>query len=78
MSGYARRKAVNLIMMVLCGLAAAAALLPLGSVLWLVVSRGIAGLSFTFFTALPTPVGESGGGVGNAVVGTLQIVASRA
>ncbi|MBS2028114.1 MAG: phosphate ABC transporter permease PstA [Deltaproteobacteria bacterium] len=75
MNGYAGRKAVNLIMMVLCGLAAVAALLPLGSVLWLVVSHGVAGLSFTFFTALPTPVGEPGGGVGNAVVGTLQIVA---
>jgi len=75
MNAYAGRKVVNLVMMVLCGLAALGALLPLGSVLWLVVSHGVAGLNFTFFTALPKPVGEAGGGVGNAVVGTLQIVA---
>jgi phosphate transport system permease protein len=47
---------------------------PLGSLLWLVVSRGAAGLSTTFFTHLPTPVGEPGGGVGNAILGTGMLV----
>ena len=58
----------------LCGLGLVLALIPLVSVLWLVVSRGLAGLSFDFFTALPAPVGEAGGGVGNAILGTLYIV----
>ncbi|MBF5046380.1 phosphate ABC transporter permease PstA [Aggregicoccus sp. 17bor-14] len=58
----------------LCGLALLGALVPLLSLLWLVVSRGAAGLSLTFFTALPTPVGEPGGGVGNALLGTLYLV----
>jgi len=58
----------------LCALALAVALVPLVSLLWLVVSRGVAGLSWTFFTATPAPVGESGGGVGNSIAGTLYIV----
>jgi phosphate transport system permease protein len=61
-------------MTVLCGLGLLVALVPLGSILWLVISRGLAGLSFDFFTSLPAPVGESGGGVGNAILGTFTIV----
>ncbi|WP_370459186.1 phosphate ABC transporter permease PstA [Aggregicoccus sp. 17bor-14] len=68
------RRAVNVLMTGLCGLALLGALVPLLSLLWLVVSRGAAGLSLTFFTALPTPVGEPGGGVGNALLGTLYLV----
>ncbi|MBX5481689.1 MAG: phosphate ABC transporter permease PstA [Myxococcaceae bacterium] len=70
-----RRKAVNHLLTGLCALMVLVALLPLVSVLWLVIKNGAAGLSWTFFTALPRPVGEEGGGVGNAVVGTLYIVA---
>ncbi len=36
---------------------------PLGSVLYYVVVRGIGGISLDFFTELPKPVGESGGGM---------------
>jgi phosphate transport system permease protein len=74
MNGFRRRQIVNVAMLGLCGLALAVALIPLASVLWLVVSKGVGGLSFSFFTALPTPVGEVGGGVGNAILGTLAIV----
>jgi len=74
MKSLATRRAVNWIMTGLCGLALAIALVPLVSLLWLVISRGLAGLSWSFFTALPAPVGEKGGGVGNAIVGTLYIV----
>ncbi len=74
MNHYLARRAVNIAVTLLCALAVAAALVPLVSVLWLVVSRGVAGLSWSFFTSLPTPVGEPGGGVGNAIVGTLYIV----
>jgi phosphate transport system permease protein len=69
-----RRRITNAFMLGLCGLAVLLALVPLASVLWLVISRGLSGLSFSFFTSLPTPVGEPGGGVGNAIVGTLTIV----
>ncbi len=68
------RKAWNHLWTALCGLAVLAALLPLASLLWLVVSRGAGGLSPGFFVSLPTPVGEPGGGVGNAIAGTLYMV----
>src|SRR5882757_7359370 len=74
MSSYRRRQAVNVAMLGLCGLAVAVALVPLASVLWLVISKGIGGLTPSFFTSLPKPVGEVGGGVGNAILGTLTMV----
>jgi len=58
----------------LCAASVALALVPLVSVFWLVIKEGAAGLSWTFFTALPAPVGELGGGVGNAILGSLFIV----
>jgi phosphate transport system permease protein len=69
-----RRGVVNGVMTVLCGTAVVLALLPLVSVMWLVVSKGAASLSLSFFTSLPAPVGETGGGVGNAITGTLYMV----
>src|SRR5450432_874893 len=69
------RRTVDFTMTVLCGLALLAALIPLASVLWLVVSRGLSGMNLAFWTHLPAPVGETGGGVGNAILGTLYIVA---
>jgi phosphate transport system permease protein len=68
------RRAVNWTMTGLCALALVLALVPLVSLLWLVISHGVKGLSFDFFTAIPAPVGEPGGGVGNAIAGTLYIV----
>jgi phosphate transport system permease protein len=50
------------------------ALVPLASVLYYVLVRGIGGINLDFFTELPKPVGESGGGMGNALVGTLKLV----
>jgi phosphate transport system permease protein len=51
------------------------ALLPLAFVLFYVVSQGISSLSWSFFTEMPKPVGEPGGGMGNAIVGSLEVVA---
>jgi phosphate transport system permease protein len=68
------RKFVNLFWTVASGLGVFAAVVPLASLLWLVISHGAAGLSLGFFTNLPAPVGEPGGGVGNAIVGTLFMV----
>jgi phosphate transport system permease protein len=68
------RRFMNVAMTFLCGVALVAAFIPLTSVLYLVISKGAAGLSWDFFTALPKPVGEPGGGIGNALVGTLYMV----
>ncbi|HZX67053.1 MAG TPA: phosphate ABC transporter permease PstA, partial [Myxococcales bacterium] len=75
MKSLARRRAVNWLMTGLCGAGLVIALLPLLSVLWLVVSHGFRALDLDFFTALPSPVGETGGGVANAILGTGYIVA---
>lgn len=50
------------------------ALLPLFSILFFVLRKGLPHLNLSFFTELPKPVGESGGGLGNAVAGTLTLL----
>ena len=62
----------------LCYLSAAMVILPLGLILWHLLAKGLSGLSIEFFTQMPKPVGESGGGMANAIVGTLIIVGAGA
>ena len=45
--------------------------MPLAFILFFVVTQGIQALNLDFFTHMPTPVGEAGGGMANAIVGTL-------
>lgn len=59
----------------LCTLSTVVVLVPLFSIVLYVIRRGAPGLSTAFFTRLPAPVGETGGGMGNAVVGTLLLIA---
>jgi phosphate transport system permease protein len=73
-SPYRRRKAVDLGARALCVAATLLAILPLASVLIYVAKAGLGGLSWSFFTNLPAPVGEVGGGMKNAIVGTLIMV----
>jgi phosphate transport system permease protein len=68
------RSITNVVMTGVCGAAVVVALVPLISILWLVISHGLRSLSLSFFTRLPVPVGEVGGGIGNAIVGTLFMV----
>ena len=42
-------------------------------VLFFVVRQGIGSLNLAFFTSMPRPVGEAGGGMANAIVGTLML-----
>jgi phosphate transport system permease protein len=50
------------------------ALVPLAFVLFHVVKQGFSSLNWDFFTRMPRPVGEPGGGMANAMVGTLILV----
>src|ERR1700733_9111562 len=50
-------------------------MVPLFSVLYLLIERGVASLSWAAFTDLPPAAMTAGGGFGNAIVGTLVIVA---
>jgi phosphate transport system permease protein len=54
--------------------AAAMATLPLIAILAYLTVRGAGAVNVAFFTAMPKPVGESGGGMANAIVGTLILI----
>jgi phosphate transport system permease protein len=56
-------------------LAAILATLPLLLILAHLLKKGATSLSFSFFTSMPKPVGEAGGGMANAIVGTLILIA---
>jgi phosphate transport system permease protein len=69
-----RRHWTDRIMTTLCALAAVAAFVPLFSLILYVTSQGVHRFDWAFFTHLPAPVGEVGGGMANAVVGTITLV----
>lgn len=68
-----RRRLTNLVFLGLCVLALAAAIAALVAVLGY-VAQGAADLRPAFFVGLPRPVGEKGGGMANAIEGTLLLV----
>ena len=70
-----RRKVVNAIMVALTWGSALLATLPLLFILFYLLKKGASSLTFAFFTQMPKPVGEAGGGMANAIVGTLILVA---
>jgi len=55
-------------------LAAVLATLPLLLILWHLLQKGASSVSLAFFTNMPKPVGEVGGGMANAIVGTLTLI----
>ena len=69
-----RRKVTSAIMVGLTGLAALLATLPLVLILGYLLKQGASSLSLDFFTQMPRPVGEAGGGMANAIAGTLLIL----
>lgn len=69
------RTLFSYMMSTLTGAATIVALFPLFSVLYLLAKRGAAVLSIATLTTLPPAAMAPGGGIGNAIVGTLVIVA---
>jgi len=69
-----RRAMVNRLMWAGAILATLIALVPLALVLYHVLKLGLPALNWAFFTQLPKPVGETGGGMANAIVGTLILI----
>jgi len=70
-----RRKALSSAMTAACAASVVIALVPLALVLFYILSKGITALNWNFFTKLPKPVGEAGGGMANAIVGTIKLIA---
>jgi phosphate transport system permease protein len=73
-----RRKLVNLFMQALATLAALSAVAVLVLVIVSVAQRAFGALSWDFFTKTAATFGQSGGGVANALVGTIVLVALAA
>ncbi len=71
---YRRRKVIDLVARATCVAGTLLALVPLVLLIGYVIEKGLGGLSLNFFTKLPAPVGEQGGGFGNAILGTLELV----
>lgn len=69
-----RRRLTNRMMVGVMYLAALLATLPLILILFHLVREGASSLSLDFFTRMPAPVGEPGGGMANSIVGTLILV----
>jgi phosphate transport system permease protein len=62
-------------MSVIVGGMSVLAMVPLVSVLWMLLRLGIERLGPALFTQLPPAAGMEGGGIGNALLGTLRVVA---
>ncbi len=74
-TGYdLRRRATSRAVEVFCAASVVLALVPLGLILFFVVRQGLPALRPAFFTQMPKPVGEAGGGMANAMVGTLILL----
>ena len=69
----AGRKVVDTLIKGVSILASALGIFFLGWILLEVTMRGVTSLNWAFFTELPTPPGIEGGGLANAIVGTLLI-----
>ncbi len=68
------RKFVNICMLTFSGIATGIVVAPLLWILGYVFSQGWPAINLQFFTELPTPVGVPGGGIANALVGSLMTV----
>jgi phosphate transport system permease protein len=67
------RRFLSRAIVVLCLAAVLLALVPLALVLFYVIKQGVSSLNWAFFTHMPAPVGEPGGGMLNGIVGSLMV-----
>jgi phosphate transport system permease protein len=70
-----RRKVVNAVMLSISGLCTLIVVSVLFFILGYLLYHGVSSLNFAFFTQLPKPSGETGGGMANAIVGSAKVLA---
>lgn len=73
MSVTGSRRLLSSLFVAFCGGSVLVALVPLAFILFFVISEGVQALNLDFFIRMPKPVGETGGGMANAIVGTLLV-----
>jgi len=69
-----RRKLSNALALGLITLGALIVTVPLFLILGTVIYRGASGINWAFFTQIPKPVGETGGGMANAIAGSILLL----
>ena len=71
---HSLRKFTSICVSVLSFVCAMLVILPLGLVFFHLVKTGASSVNWAFFTQLPKPVGEAGGGMANAMLGSLTLL----
>jgi phosphate transport system permease protein len=69
-----RRRTANWLMTMAAGASVLLVLLPLGAIFAYLIYKGIGALNWSFLTQTPKPVGEVGGGMANAIAGSVLIL----
>jgi phosphate transport system permease protein len=72
---YRTRKIKSIVMISITAICLLLVIIPLFLILYYTVSKGINFINWDFFTQMPKPVGEKGGGMANAIVGSGIMVA---
>jgi phosphate transport system permease protein len=75
---YRQRRATNAVVNAAAVACTVAVLAPLFVILGFLIRQGGGAINLDFFTRLPGPAGEPGGGMANAIVGTLVLLALAA
>lgn len=69
-----RRRFKNIVMLGIVGFLTVIAVSPLMMVFYYILKMGLPALNLDFFTQLPAPTGQVGGGMGNAILGSLIMI----
>jgi phosphate transport system permease protein len=73
-NAYRRRRIKNAVAQAAAVACTVAVLVPLALIIGYLLMKGVTALDWNFFTQLPKPVGEPGGGMANGIVGTLVLI----
>lgn len=68
------RKIKSRVMTLICILSAVVVMVPLFIILFYTLKQGFSSISWSFFTQMPKPAGEAGGGMANALMGTAILI----
>ena len=74
MSYHHWRKFKNAVVQVITSACALLVIAPLGLIFYHLLTSGLGAVNWDFFTRLPKPVGETGGGMANAIAGTFELL----
>jgi len=69
-----RRRGMNGFVTLAAGAAVVLVLLPLGAIFAYLIYKGVGAINWAFLTQTPKPVGEAGGGMANAIAGSVYIL----